>query len=113
MRAQAGVRHVLQEIAGDGHCAAYREKLLESAAKLLEIPGPIIEQAVEAELALENLVAEPIEGKPALFMVKRDTSDSRMYAQKLVLDPDPIFLSIQLALAVDLWRVQKKYSIGS
>ncbi len=68
IRAQAGVRHVLQEIAGDGHCAAYRDNLLESAAKLLEIPGSVIEKAVEAELALENLVAEPIEDKPALFL---------------------------------------------
>ncbi len=68
MRAQAGVRHVLQEIAGDGHCAAYRESLVESAVKLLEIPTPIIEQAVEEELAQENLVAEPIQEKPALFL---------------------------------------------
>jgi exodeoxyribonuclease V alpha subunit len=68
IRAQAGIRHVLQEIAGDGHCAAYRENLLESAAKLLEIPGPIIEQAIEEELAQENLIAEPIQDKPALFL---------------------------------------------
>ena len=66
IRAQAGVRHVLQENAGDGHCAAYRENLLESAAKLLEIPGPVIEQAVAAELAQETLVAELVEEKPAL-----------------------------------------------
>jgi len=68
MRAQAGVRHVLQEIAGDGHCAAYRENLVESAATLLEIPAPIIEQAIAEELAQENLVAEPIQEKPALFL---------------------------------------------
>jgi len=68
IRAQAGVRHVLQEIAGDGHCVAYRESLLESAAKLFEIPEQIIERAVEEELAQENLVAEPIEAKPALFL---------------------------------------------
>ena len=68
IRAQAGVRHVLQEIAGEGHCAAYRESLLESAAKLLEIPAAIIEQAVEEELAGENLVAEAIEDKPAVFL---------------------------------------------
>ena len=68
MRAQAGVRHVLQEIAGDGHCAAYRENLVESAATLLAIPAPIVEQAIDAELAQENLVAEPIQEKPALFL---------------------------------------------
>ncbi len=68
IRAQAGVRHVLQEIASQGHCAAYREVLTEKAAALLEIPAPIIEQAVVAELALENLVEEPIEDRPALFL---------------------------------------------
>ncbi len=68
IRAQAGVRHVLQEIAGDGHCAAYRESLRESAVKLLEIPPEIIEQAIGEELAAGSLVAEPIEGKPALFL---------------------------------------------
>ena len=46
IRAQAGVRHVLQEIAGEGHCAALREKLAETASQLLEIPPPIIEQAI-------------------------------------------------------------------
>jgi exodeoxyribonuclease V alpha subunit len=68
IRAQAGVRHVLQEIAGDGHCAAYREDLLTAAVKLLEIPEPIVAQAVEAELAEERLIAEPIAEKPALFL---------------------------------------------
>jgi len=68
VRAQAGVRHALQEIAADGHCAAYREQLTESAGKLLEIPAPVIEQAIAAELTEENLVAEEIEGRPALFL---------------------------------------------
>ena len=75
MRAQAGVRHVLQEIAGDSHCAAYRENLIESAAKLLEIPAPIIEQAIDEELAQENLVAEPIRDKPALFLTPLHRSE--------------------------------------
>ena len=68
MRAQAGVRHVLQEIAGQGHCAAYREVLAEKAAALLEIPPPIIGEAVAAELAEEHLAEEPIDGRPALFL---------------------------------------------
>ena len=68
IRAQAGVRHVLQEIAGQGHCAAYREVLEEKAAALLEIPPPIIGEAVAAELAEEHLAEEPIDGRPALFL---------------------------------------------
>jgi exodeoxyribonuclease V alpha subunit len=68
LRAQAGVRHVLQEIAADGHCAAYRDSLAESAVKLLEIPATVIEEAIDAEVLQENLVAEAIEGRPALFL---------------------------------------------
>jgi len=68
IRAQAGVRHVLQEIAGEGHCAAYRDQLAGRAEALLAIPAPIIAQAIAAELAEEHLVAEAIEGTPALFL---------------------------------------------
>jgi len=68
IRAQAGVRHVLQEISANGHCAAYREELAESSCKLLEIPAPVIEQAIAAELQEENLVEEAIDGRPALFL---------------------------------------------
>ena len=68
IRAQAGVRHTLQEIAGDGHCAAFDEQLQGAACKLLEIPAPIIAQAITAELAEGNLVAEAIDGRPALFL---------------------------------------------
>ncbi len=68
LRARAGVRHVLQQIAGEGHCAALREALIEHAVQLLEIPAAVIEQAIEAELAAENLVAEDVEGAPAIFL---------------------------------------------
>ena len=33
IRAQAGVRHMLQEFSGQGHCAAYRQKLVETTAR--------------------------------------------------------------------------------
>jgi len=58
LRAQAGVRHVLQEWSGEGHCAAIRSKLCEMAAKLLEIPLSIIDEAIAAELTEGNLIAE-------------------------------------------------------
>ena len=68
IRAQAGVRHMLQEISGQGHCAAYQQKLVETTAKMLEIAEPIVETAIEAELAAENLVQETIDGEIALFL---------------------------------------------
>ena len=91
IRAQAGVRHVLQEIAGQGHCAAYREVLAEQAADLLEIPPPIIAQAIAAELALENLVEEPIEDRPALFLAPLQRAEQGVAAslRRLSLTPAP------------------------
>ncbi|MBV5330291.1 MAG: ATP-dependent RecD-like DNA helicase [Chlorobium sp.] len=68
IRAQAGVRHVLQELSGDGHCAAPWETLVEESVKLLEIPVVILEQAILEEITLENLVQEDIDGKPCLFL---------------------------------------------
>ncbi len=76
IRAQAGVRHVLQEIATEGHCAAFRDQLIETASKLLEIPHPTIEDGIEAELAAQNLIEEPIEGKTALFLAALHRAES-------------------------------------
>lgn len=68
MRAQAGVRHVLQEMAQDGHCAAGPDELTARAAALLEIPAPVIEQAVQAEIEAENLVLDNTGLSPLLFL---------------------------------------------
>src|SRR5207249_3720521 len=68
IRAQAGVRHVLQEFAEDGHCAVHHEELIETATTLLEIPVGIIEQAVALECQEDHLIAEAIDGKSCLFL---------------------------------------------
>ncbi len=71
IRAQAGVRHVLQELAGDGHCAAAVSRLVELAEKLLEIPAPTITEAIAVELTDGNLIEEPIDGAACLFVSLR------------------------------------------
>ncbi|MCG6868862.1 MAG: ATP-dependent RecD-like DNA helicase [Gammaproteobacteria bacterium] len=68
IRARAGVRHVLQEMSGQGHCAAHRDALIADSVELLEIPEPVIREAIEAETECDNLVAEIIEGEAALFL---------------------------------------------
>jgi len=68
IRASAGVRHALQEICGDGHCAWPWDALTAAAAELLEIPVPIIEAAILAEIAEENLVRDELDGKDCLFL---------------------------------------------
>ena len=45
-RARAGVRHVLQELSGAGHCAGGLTEVAESAANLLDVPLSVTEKAV-------------------------------------------------------------------
>ena len=68
MRAQAGVRHVLQEISSAGHCAEARKRLAETAARLLEIPEAVIESAIDHEVREGNLIEDDIDGKPCLYL---------------------------------------------
>jgi len=67
IRAQAGVRHVLQELSQEGHCAANPDDLAKKASTLLEIPVSVITQAIQEELAQKNLVLENTE-PPLLFL---------------------------------------------
>ncbi|MCX6729947.1 MAG: ATP-dependent RecD-like DNA helicase, partial [Candidatus Portnoybacteria bacterium] len=67
-RAQAGVRHVLQEFASEGHCAIEREQLIKSSIELLEIPEEIITQAIINEIKEEHLVLDKIDSKDCLFL---------------------------------------------
>jgi len=68
IRAHAGVRHVLQTFADDGHCAVVHAELVEAATTLLDIPESIILQTIDLELQEERLVAESIDGQPCLLL---------------------------------------------
>ena len=68
IRAQARVRHVLQELCGAGHCAATIEQLLKSSEKLLELQTPLLKSAIEHEIAAENLIAESIDEADCVFL---------------------------------------------
>jgi exodeoxyribonuclease V alpha subunit len=69
IRAQAGVRHVLQTLCDEGHCAALHQQLLNASHGLLAIPVPIIEEAIWHEIKEENLVADTINGQVCLYPV--------------------------------------------
>src|SRR5262250_490791 len=68
IRAQAGVRHVLQTFADEGHCAVVQAELVEAATKLLEIPETTIAQAITLEVQEERLIAEAIDSQPCLLL---------------------------------------------
>jgi exodeoxyribonuclease V alpha subunit len=91
LRAQAGVRHVLQELAGQGHCAAWREVLIEQGAALLAIPPALVEQAIDAELADERLVAETLDAQPVLALtpLQRAEQGIALSVQRLLAGAPP------------------------
>ncbi len=68
LRARAGISYALTEAAADGHCGLPRATLFQLATKLLEIPTPVIEEAIDQELADETLVADTVDGQPSVFL---------------------------------------------
>ena len=68
MRAQAGLRHVLQELSGEGHCACEVQSLMVQAAKLLEIGAALAAEALEREVAEGNLVREELNAQDCVFL---------------------------------------------
>ena len=107
IRAQAGVRHVLQEFSGDGHCAAYWDTLVQEASTLLQIDQPIIEQAILAEIEAENLIQEEQDGKPVLFLTPLQRAEQGIASSiKRLLDGHPPWSDIQPDKAIP-WVEQK------
>ncbi len=68
IRAQAGVRHVLQETSGQGHCAQPHDALIADAVKLLDIPEDTIKQAIVCEVNEKRLTPETINDIDCLFL---------------------------------------------
>src|SRR5688572_10521918 len=68
IRAQAGIRHVLQEFSSDGHCGVHQAELIDTATTMLEMPSATIEQAIAHELDAETIIADTVEGQPCLFL---------------------------------------------
>ncbi|MCP4474809.1 MAG: ATP-dependent RecD-like DNA helicase, partial [Gammaproteobacteria bacterium] len=63
IRAQAGVRHVLQELCDVGHCAATYDNLVNASETLLEIPLGLIDTAIRDEIGEERLIPDNIDGQ--------------------------------------------------
>ena len=67
IRAQAGVRHVLQTLCDAGHCAVPFAQLVEESESLLDIPRSIIEQAITQEVAQKRLCLDQKEDVPIVY----------------------------------------------
>ncbi len=68
LRARAGLRHVLLEATGNGHCALPVEVLKEEAGKLLLVDAKIVDAALERTLLEKELVWEKIGDQALVFL---------------------------------------------
>ena len=69
IRAQAGVRHVLQLKCDKGNCAAEYEDLVKSSIEILEVSEELINEAISKELDAETIILEKIKDKDCIFPV--------------------------------------------
>ena len=75
---------MLQTLTEDGHCAFARDGLIKKAVKVLEIPEPIIETALDNEIKEDRLVQrDQPEGAPLVYLASLDDSE-RSLARNLI-----------------------------
>ena len=77
IRAEAGVRHVLQELAAAGHCAVPKERLVRDAAAMLDIAEPVIGEAIVLETGKCNLVREARDGTELFYLAPLHRAEER------------------------------------
>src|SRR5258708_29297659 len=68
VRARAGIAYTLAEAMANGHCGLAEDELLAQAEKLLEIPSIILAEALQAELATGEVVADVIDQRRCIFL---------------------------------------------
>ena len=68
IRVRAGISFALTEAMGNGHCGLPREELIGLAGKLLEVPAPLIESALQEELAEETVTADRAGEADCIFL---------------------------------------------
>jgi len=68
IRVRAGIAYALAEAMGEGHCGLPREGLLDLAGKLLEVPGPLVETALELELGEGTVIADRVGETDCVFL---------------------------------------------
>lgn len=111
IRAQAGVRHILQEQCQNGHCALKKDSLIEASSELLAISTETINQAIELEIKENRLIAEMIDQSPAIFLAHYYRAEVQItdHLKRLLNTKSPYLGTFNLETAVR-W-VQEKNQI--
>ncbi|HUP25696.1 MAG TPA: ATP-dependent RecD-like DNA helicase [Thermoanaerobaculia bacterium] len=89
IRARAGLSYTLLEAVVAGHCALPEDDLLDQGERLLEIPRPVLEEALRHEVDEKNLVADQLEGRRAIFLVSLWSAESQIASRLRALAAGP------------------------
>jgi exodeoxyribonuclease V alpha subunit len=107
LRARAGVSYALAEAAGEGHCGLPRSELVSLAVKLLDIEQPVIEEAIEQELAEQIVIADTVDGIPSVFLASLYNAERSIVSQiKRLRSGAPPWSSVDTDKAIP-WVEQK------
>src|SRR5438067_4290396 len=68
IRVRAGISYALGEAMDGGHCGLPEEELIALAETLLEVPAPLIEEALGLEIAAGAVVADTVDGRRCVFL---------------------------------------------
>ena len=101
-RAMAGLRHTLQEAAGEGHCALPLDELKEQAGKLLGVDDAVLIPAVQRFLAAKEGLLDRIGGADLVFLpyLKRAEEGIASRFKQLCAEP-PLYPPIDPDKAID------------
>src|SRR3979490_2025408 len=68
IRVRAGISYALTEAMDEGHCGLPTEELTPLAVELLEVPGELIQTALDLELAERTVVADTVGDTACVFL---------------------------------------------
>src|SRR5713101_1981460 len=85
VRVRAGISYALAEATSDGHCGLPEEELTRLAETLLEVPAPLIEQALGREIAAGAVIADTVAGRRCLFLAALYRAEHDIAAKLLAL----------------------------
>jgi exodeoxyribonuclease V alpha subunit len=81
IRARAGIGFTLAEALDDGHCGLPVAELVPGAGRLLDIPEPLVREALALELAAGTVVEEAVGGSPAVFLAALHAAERTIAAR--------------------------------
>ncbi|MEE2662951.1 MAG: ATP-dependent RecD-like DNA helicase [Myxococcota bacterium] len=118
IRLRAGLHHVLDQAASDGHCGLPEQELLRQACELLAGNDAALHEALESEITAEQLVRDSLGDDRAIFVPRLHRAEREAAARLRALaetalpwpdiDPERAMGWAEAELGVELARSQRE-----